>query len=328
MVDVRFNTLWTILSSKLELNDEFKEFFRESIEKAGYNVKKDNVSESLQTAFTCGFSQSQDNHGILELNNSNVLLKLDCKANSLLSVTQNNRKKEDHTMNFEEQIKMVKNKIIWIFHSHLLNSRRKIINESTILWNHGFHKIGHVILQENIHTKKSVNNSREYLSIFSPVEMLTEARQMYTKLNYFVQQNTIPHKLEDFSHLIDIIIKDDKLSNNNLTNHQKDLFEIYHHNWPNLETFYCNIGCSCDYADHVGPKENGSKRKPEGKIGAMSKVGFFHKNVLRGLTWDGVVYLRGINFFTNINQINIGEKIRNIVHPDYVSLIYQLCEHI
>lgn len=104
-----------------------------------------------------GLYCQNESKGILNINDDISIIKFDCYGNSRLSKTMENKKKSDKTLNFASQLEMIKNKKgLFIFHS----------NKNILFPKNNFKFLKTIQLQENIHTKYSLNSGIEYLSLY------------------------------------------------------------------------------------------------------------------------------------------------------------------
>lgn len=261
-----------------------------------------------QFLHTCGSHTGVFQYGKL------ALIKMDCKRYSRLSATQRGHNTKDTTVYFIEQLRRIhrNTKTIIVF------GAKKVCMKPIL--EHGFMYFGNVVLNESELTD-SINNSSEYMHIFSleNIKKITSRLERFKQIINGIRHQSTPithslmRQLEQYTHV------------RPMTFHQRNIYNIYRHSFPNCMSGYANIGCSIAYTTNVGG-QTGSIRKPCGKIGAMGEIVVWYNDRAIKLSVGGLFLVRGINvpdipYGTTTMWKNI---VRHAVHPFYVQMVREI----
>lgn len=251
--------------------------------------------------------------GILEINDDISIIKFDCYGNSRLSKTMENKKKSNKTLNFESQLEMVKDKKgVFIFHSNKNIQFPK---------KYGFKLLKTIQLQENIHTKYSINSAIEYVSLYYKSNFQKNMENYSKNLCELLMNKFHKPRNPDYHWLIKKLLNNDNyISSKKLTKLQENIVNFFKLSYPN-QNMYINIGCSLNYCQNIGNQKD-LIRKPNGKMGSMSDIVIIYNNNVFKLSSYGFFLLRGLEIPIKSRKETVQKSIaRHSVHPEYLQMI-------
>ena len=253
------------------------------------------------------------NNGVYELSANSAIVKYDCKAHSLLSHTQTERKIDDITTSFSKYQFNEKYDNLYILSSGRLQQK-----DVQFLKEHRYKHQGELDLFENELTT-SVCVGKEVLTIFSRVS----TKDLFTSIKSEVKRKE--HDPNTMSrHMVDMLLTEKEngerhVDKQGFTENQISILKLLKTNYHKFPFFYANIGTSIKW-------HNNGKRHPMAKMGSMTKIGLvtpqdgFYK-----VTCSGRFILRGIQPPPDCNKRGYITKwtdyVRNSVHPEIIRLI-------
>lgn len=257
-----------------------------------------------------------------------ALVKADCRTRSRLSTTQKERRIYNTTTPLDRQLSRVRN-----ISTLCLFSAKK--SNPPLLESKGFMFHGTLPLIENVHTTSSVNESVEYVHIYSKTKRVEFAKQFLERWRTRLDAvEHAPHQLHQGHPLLDRLEHDAVLTHRALTNHQATIVadfreRLVHHDVSVPTTpFYINAGCSRQFALFVGPATNGVSRKINGKLGAMACPIVSSGDRAYKLSAAGCFALRGIDIPTDCLHRGKTTVMKNVarhtVHPEFLEMAQQL----
>jgi len=250
------------------------------------------------------------NNGVVFLNETTAIVKLDCRGTSALSVTNKFKKTKDSTLPVETQMAMLSDAQTLVVFSAKEKTNEEIVKK-------GFQVVEKLRLIENKHTPASVNKSSEFLIVYS------RNRGDKKLLHFYISM--FKHRISCFSdknlrntETLRELKKNAALytSDRVPTAHQTEVMDDFAARFPHLETFYCPVSSTLSF--------NAGKH-PEGKMGAYSRVGVVDGTRRHILTNEGFALLRGIDALpTFANKTDCSAFIHSCVHPFYIQTILDL----
>lgn len=264
---------------------------------------------------------------LYKIGNDTVLMKLDCRSNSRLSTTQKNHRIRHHTTPLDQQMRMLDKNMKNISILCLFSAKK---TNPPNLVDRGFCHHGTLDLIENIHTRRSFNNSTEYCHLYSKKTSSTRAAILYDKWNEHLRRiSQNPRELFDRSVFLETVHLH---ASQTLTTHQRTIWEAYRKRRDSNTPFYFNAGCSLQFALFAGPHQDAFVRKENGKLGAMSTPIVSWRDRAYKLQPSGCFLLRGIRPPEDCNKRGQSTRMRNIarhmVHPEFIDMLcrmYRLC---
>uniref|UniRef100_A0A6C0K1T9 Uncharacterized protein n=1 Tax=viral metagenome TaxID=1070528 RepID=A0A6C0K1T9_9ZZZZ len=264
----------------------------------------------------------REEESIRLMGNGVALVKADCRTQSRLSITQKEKRLYTTTLPLDRQLWRVRNNSTLCLFSAKRSNRPDLVNK-------GFHYHGTINLIENIHTTSSVNESSEYVHIYSKDIASEFAKNLFRQWRAHLDHvEHAPNRLRHDNPFLQNLENDPTFSIPTMTDHQAMIIDGFRQRAID-NPFYINVGCSRQFGLFAGPPSNCMPRKINGKLGSMSCPVVVFGNKTYKLSVAGCFLLRGIDLPAQCMTRGKATIMRNVarhtVHPEFIEMVRVLC---
>lgn len=231
------------------------------------------------------------------------IIKGDCGHHSRLARTQSTRRVRlnmtTHYTDYYANISPTCN-VACVFHVHV-----------NIPVPNGFMFVGRSVLQENVHTRASLSNSVEYVSVFARCGF-DDVKDRYASFCNEIEKNMLerPPRHVDTEFVSELMTHySECVKRRSFTCNQQVIIDYFRRQMEGRKVVLGNVNGSVEF------QCNG--RKPNGKIQSMQGPTIITRDDAYKLTVKGVCRFRHMEGFAGMNW----HTIRHALHPDYIELV-------
>lgn len=253
-----------------------------------------------------------DHHnGVMDIGSGLLVIKQDCRRNSRLSRTQTPRRvTEDNTLQVEDQYERIRPDT----HTVVVFSVGRDVPTPR-----GFRQLDCILLRENVHTRFSLSNSKEYCFVFArdndTLQFVRQNLGSFLLELHQITQNTPPRSVNgDF--LRWVISRPSACLQQPITENQALIVGYNHQRLfgegsdPNA-VYLINVNGSLPFMT------NG--RNPNGKIQSMSGPAILSRQAVYKLGVEGMYRFRDIPLPPR--PVQSRRLVCHTVHPDFIRMV-------